>query len=38
LEILSPAEVLSRLDLTRQAEGKIRDLEKKQRDVFGRPK
>jgi hypothetical protein len=37
-EILTPAEVLSRLDQTRQAEGKIRDLEKKQRDVFGRPK
>lgn len=35
-EILTPAEVLRRLDQTRQAEGKIRDLEKKQRDVFGR--
>lgn len=35
-EILSPAEVLQRLDQTRQSEGKIRDLEKKQRDVFGR--
>jgi hypothetical protein len=35
-EILSPAEVLSRLDQTRQAEAKIRDLEKKERDVFGR--
>ena len=35
-EILTPAEVLSRLDQTRQAEGKIRDLEKKQRDVFQR--
>lgn len=36
-EVLTAAEVLSRLDQTRQAEGKIRDLEKKQRDVFGRP-
>lgn len=35
-EVLSPGEVLLRLDQTRQAEGKIRDLEKKQRDVFGR--
>ena len=35
-EVLSPGEVLSRLDQTRQAESKIRDLEKKQRDVFGK--
>jgi hypothetical protein len=35
-EVLSATEVLQRLDQTRQAEGKIRDLEKKQRDVFGR--
>jgi hypothetical protein len=35
-EVLSPGEVLLRLDQTRQAEGKIRDLEKKQRDVFGK--
>lgn len=35
-EVLSPGEVLLRLDQTRQAEGKIRDLEKRQRDVFGR--
>lgn len=35
-EVLSPADVLLRLDQTRQAEGKIRDLEKKQRDVFQR--
>jgi hypothetical protein len=35
-EILSASEVLQRLDQTRQAEGKIRDLEKKQRDVFQR--
>ena len=35
-EILSPGDVLLRLDQTRQAEGKIRDLEKKQRDVFQR--
>jgi hypothetical protein len=35
-EVLSASEVLSRLDQTRQAESKIRDLEKKQRDVFGR--
>jgi hypothetical protein len=35
-EILSAADVLMRLDQTRQAEGKIRDLEKKQRDVFGK--
>jgi hypothetical protein len=35
-ELLTPLEVLQRLDQTRQAEAKIRDLEKKQRDVFGR--
>jgi hypothetical protein len=35
-EVLSPGEVLLRLDQTRQAEAKIRDLEKKQRDVFGK--
>jgi hypothetical protein len=35
-EVLSASEVLLRLDQTRQAEGKIRDLEKKQRDVFQR--
>lgn len=35
-EVLSPGEVLLRLDQTRQAEGKIRDLEKKQREIFGR--
>src|SRR5262245_15197530 len=35
-EILSAAEVLLRLDQTRQAEGKIRDLEQKQRGVFQR--
>ncbi len=35
-EVLSASDVLSRLDQTRQAEAKIRDLEKKQRDVFGR--
>ncbi len=35
-EVLTAAEVLQRLDQTRQAEGKIRDLEKKQRDVFKR--
>jgi hypothetical protein len=35
-EVLSAADVLLRLDQTRQAEGKIRDLEKKQRDVFQR--
>jgi hypothetical protein len=35
-EVLSASEVLQRLDQTRQAEGKIRDLEKKQRDVFQR--
>src|SRR5262245_18575187 len=34
--ILSASDVLQRLDQTRQAEGKIRDLEKKQRDVFQR--
>jgi hypothetical protein len=37
-EVLTAAEVLARLDQTRQAEGKIRDLEKRQRDVFTRPK
>ena len=36
-EVLTAGEVLSRLDQTRQAEGKIRDLEKKQRDVFVSP-
>lgn len=35
-EILSATEVLLRLDQTRQAEGKIRELEKKQQDVFGK--
>jgi hypothetical protein len=35
-EILSPGEVLLRLDQTRQAESKLRELEKKQRDVFDR--
>jgi hypothetical protein len=35
-EVLTASEVLLRLDQTRQAEGKIRDLEKKQRDVFQR--
>lgn len=35
-EVLSAAEVLQRLDQTRQSEAKIRDLEKKQRDIFGR--
>jgi len=35
-EILSPGDVLLRLDQTRQAESKIRDLEKKQRELFGR--
>jgi hypothetical protein len=35
-EVLSASDVLLRLDQTRQAEGKIRDLEKKQRDVFQR--
>jgi hypothetical protein len=37
-EVLSAADVLQRLDQTRQAESKIRDLEKKQRDVFGKKK
>jgi hypothetical protein len=36
-EVLSPTEVLNRLDQTRQAEGKIRDLEKKEREVFRKP-
>lgn len=35
-ELLTPTEVLQRLDQTRQAESKIRDLEKKQRGVFDR--
>jgi hypothetical protein len=35
-EILSASDVLLRLDQTRQAESKIRDLEKKQRDLFGK--
>src|SRR5262245_612700 len=35
-EVLTASDVLLRLDQTRQAEGKIRDLEKKQRDVFQR--
>ena len=36
-EILSAADVLLRLDQTRQAEGKIRDIEQKQRSIFGVP-
>lgn len=36
-EILSAADVLLRLDQTRQAEGKIRDIEQKQRSIFGAP-
>jgi len=35
-EILSASDVLLRLDQTRQAESKIRDLEKKQRELFGK--
>lgn len=37
-EVLSASDVLLRLDQTRQAEGKIRDLEKKQRELFQNPK
>ncbi|WP_020473763.1 hypothetical protein [Zavarzinella formosa] len=36
-EILSASDVLLRLDQTRQAEGKIRDIEQKQRSIFGVP-
>lgn len=36
-EILSASEVLLRLDQTRQAEGKIREIEQKQRSIFGVP-
>ena len=36
-EILSASDVLMRLDQTRQAEGKIRDIELKQRNIFGVP-
>lgn len=36
-EILSATDVLQRLDQTRQSESKIRDLEQKQKTIFGLP-